>query len=342
MAKNEIANDWLSDIKKQFGKNAFKTARQIERISVIPTGCLTLDLALGVGGIPRGKVIEIYGPFSSGKTSLAYGLINEVEKLGGRAAVFDYEAASDPQWMSKWGIDVDSLLVAKPDSAEIGIDMIKATIKSGAVDLIILDSLSAFVPSRIVTADAADNHMGVLARLMSEQLPNITKLCDEYQTNFVVLNQIRSKIGVTFGNPITTSGGSAMGFYSSVRIQTGGSIKITDVEAKAEDITSSVVDRRFTISKNKVAPPQKVAETRVFVEGGYDRGYDLLQIGDKLEIITKTGHTYFFKEEKLATGKENTIAFLNGDSELAICFENEIRERLGLPQIVYNTGAKRI
>ncbi len=315
----------LSQIEKQFGKGAVmrmgdsKAPRDIEAIS---TGSLGLDIALGIGGLPKGRVVEIYGPESSGKTTLTLQVIAECQKLGGTAAFIDAEHALDTTYAGKLGVKVDDLLVSQPDTGEQALEIADMLVRSSGVDIVVIDSVAALTPKAEIEGEMGDSHMGLQARLMSQALRKLTANIKRSNTLVIFINQIRMKIGVMFGNPETTTGGNALKFYASVRldIRRIGAIK------KGEEVVGS--ETRVKVVKNKVAPPFKQAEFDIIYNEGISRAGEIIEIGSTLNIIDKSGAWYSYNGERIGQGKDNTRNFLKQHPEMAREIEGKIRQQL--------------
>lgn len=304
--RKDALEEALHQIEKQFGKGAIMRLGDAAKmnIDVIPTGILSLDIALGVGGIPRGRIIEIYGPESSGKTTVTLHIVAEAQKMGGTAAFIDAEHALDPQYASKLGVNINELLISQPDMGEQALEITEALVRSNSVDIIVVDSVAALVPRAELEGEMGDSHMGVQARLMSQALRKLTGIVGKTQTTVVFINQIRDKIGIVYGSPETTTGGRALKFYSSVRI---------DIR-KAEPIKngSDIIGNRTKVKvvKNKVAPPFKVAEFDMIYGEGVSRVGSLLDIAVDQDIIKKSGSWFSYKEERIGQGRENAKKYL--------------------------------
>jgi len=311
----------ISGIEKQFGKGSIMMlgANTFVPVDVIPTSSLGLDRALGVGGFPRGRVIEVYGPESGGKTTLTLHVIAEAQKLGGQAAFIDAEHALDPVYARKLGVDVDNLLVSQPDNGEQALEIAEALIRSNKVAVIVIDSVAALVPRAELEGDMGDAQMGLQARLMSQALRKLTAITGKSQTCLIFINQIREKIGVMFGNPETTTGGRALKFYSSVRldIRRFESIKEGDVVIGAKT--------RIKVVKNKVASPFKQTECEIYYGFGLSRESDLLTIGAELNVIEKSGTWFSYKNERLGQGFQNARIFLKANPDIAAKIETQLR-----------------
>jgi len=320
----------LGQIEKQFGKGAVMRLGDSgvdSSIGVVSTGSLSLDIALGIGGLPRGRVIEIYGPESSGKTTLALQVVAECQKTGGAAAFVDAEHALDPTYAEKLGVDIDDLLVSQPDTGEQALEITDMLVRSGAVDVVVVDSVAALTPKAEIEGDMGDSHMGLQARLMSQALRKLTGNIKRSNTMVIFINQIRMKIGVMFGNPETTTGGNALKFYASVRldIRRIGAIK------RGDEVVGN--ETRVKVVKNKVAPPFKQCEFEILYGEGSSREGELIDLGVKLGMIDKAGAWYSYNEERIGQGKDNVRTFLKEHSEMADEIDKRIREEL-LPKKV--------
>lgn len=298
------------------------SSESIQQVEVIPTGALSLDLALGVGGIPRGRVIEIYGPESSGKTTLALHIIAEAQKRSGIAAFIDAEHAFDRRWAKRLGVQLDSLLFSQPDDAEQALEIVETLVRSGAVDVVVVDSVAALAPRVEIAGEMGDSHVGVIARLMSQALRKLTAVISKSRTCVIFINQVREKIGVTYGNPEVTPGGRALKFHASVRmeIRRGEALKVG---------TDTVGYRtRVRIVKNKVAPPYTVAEFDIEFTSGISREGSILDIATEYDIVRKSGSYFSFGETRLGQGRENAKAFLRENPTVAEAIEQRVRELL--------------
>ena len=311
---------------KQFGKGAVLRlgADNVVPVAVISSGCLSVDAALGVGGFPRGRVVEIYGPESSGKTTLALQVIAQAQKLGGVAAFIDAEHALDPGYARKLGVDVDNLLVSQPDTGEQALEITAALIQSGAIDIAVIDSVAALVPKAELDGDMGDNHVGLHARLMSQALRKLTGMVARTNTCMVFINQIREKIGVMFGSPETTTGGRALKFYSSVRVDIRRIAAIKDGESVVGNRT------RVKIVKNKVASPFKEAEFDILYGEGTSREGDLIDIGVSKNMVEKSGSWFSYHGERIGQGRENARNYLKEHPEMAQRLDEELRVALGI------------
>ena len=312
----------LGDIKKRYGEGAVMRLGETSHldVQVIPTGSLALDMALGVGGIPRGRVTEIYGPEASGKTTLCQHIVAEAQKLGGVCAYVDMEHALDPTYAAKCGVDVENLYISQPDMGEQALEIAETLVRSGAVDVVVIDSVAALVPRAEIEGDMGDATMGAQARLMSQALRKLSGAIKQTNTAVIFTNQLRQKIGVMFGNPETTSGGVALKYYSSVRLD----IRRIESIKVGKDIIGNRA--RVRVVKNKVAPPFKVAEFDIMYNEGISRFGDLIEIGVELDILEKRGSYYAYGDETLAQGRENTKDYLKEHPDFADQLEAEIRE----------------
>jgi recombination protein RecA len=326
-SRNKAIDAALSQIEKQFGKGAIMKLGQkgaAVAVEVIPTGSISFDLALGIGGFPRGRVIEIYGPEATGKTTLALHVIAEAQKRGGQAAFIDAEHALSPAYAARIGIDIDNLLISQPDFGEQALEIAEVLVRSGAVDVIVIDSVAALVPKAELEGEMGDSHMGLQARLMSQALRKLTAIVARSKTCFIFINQLREKIGVFIGNPETTTGGRALKFYASLRIDVRRVSVIKDGE--------SVVGNRAKVKivKNKMAPPFREAQFDIIFGEGISREGDLVDIGFETGILDKAGTWYSYKSERLGQGRENVKKLLKENKELAAQLEAEIRTKVGL------------
>ncbi len=312
----------LAQIEKQFGKGAIMKFDEHSKmvIETIPTGSLSLDLALGVGGIPKGRIIEVYGPESSGKTTLASHMIAEVQRRKGQAAFIDAEHAFDPEYARKLGVNVDELLISQPDAGEQALDIAETLVKSGGIDIIVIDSVAALTPRAEIEGDMGDSHMGLHARLMSQALRKLTGVISRSNTTVVFINQIRMKIGVMFGSPETTTGGNALKFYASVRLDIRRVAQIKDGDAVIGNRT------RVKVVKNKVAPPFKLAEFDIMYGAGISREGDILDLSVTHEIVAKSGSWFEYAGQKLGQGREAAKQFLKDNPKVAAEVEKKVRE----------------
>ncbi len=314
----------LGQIEKQFGKGSVMRLGDggiSQNIETVPTGSLGLDIALGIGGLPRGRVVEIYGPESSGKTTLALQVIAEIQKLGGAAAFIDAEHALDPQYAKKLRVNIDDLLVSQPDSGEQALEITDMLVRSGGVDAVVIDSVAALTPRAEIEGEMGDSHMGLQARLMSQALRKLTANIKRSNTLVIFINQIRMKIGVMFGNPETTTGGNALKFYASVRldIRRIGAIK------KGEEVIGN--QTRVKVVKNKLAPPFRQCEFDIIYNEGISKEGELIDIGAEKEIVEKSGAWYSFNKERIGQGKDNARQFLKDNPDIAREIEKRIREQ---------------
>jgi recombination protein RecA len=312
----------LSQIEKQFGKGSIMRlgdTEVAEDIQAVSTGSLGLDIALGIGGLPRGRVIEIYGPESSGKTTLTLSVIAQMQKLGGTAAFIDAEHALDPQYAQKLGVNVGELLISQPDTGEQALEIADMLVRSGSVDIVVVDSVAALVPKAEIEGEMGDSHMGLQARLMSQALRKLTGNIKRTNTMVIFINQIRMKIGVMFGNPETTTGGNALKFYASVRLD----IRRTGAIKRGDEVIGS--ETRVKIVKNKVAPPFKQAEFDILYGEGISREGEILELGSDLKIVEKSGAWYSYNGEKIGQGKDNSREYLKEHPEVADEIDAKIR-----------------
>jgi recombination protein RecA len=316
----------LAQIERQFGKGSVMRLGQEGRppVEVIPTGSIALDIALGIGGLPRGRVVEIYGPESSGKTTLALHAVASAQKNGGIAAFVDAEHALDPEYAKKIGVDIDALLVSQPDTGEQALEITDMLIRSGAIDVVVIDSVAALVPRAEIEGEMGDSHVGLQARLMSQALRKLTGAINQTKTTAIFLNQLREKVGVMFGSPETTTGGKALKFYASVRLD------IRRIETM-KDGTDAVGNRtRVKVVKNKMAPPFKVADFDILYGVGISREGGLIDMGVEQGFVRKSGAWYTYESDQLGQGKENARTFLKENPDLANELEKKIKEKLGV------------
>jgi recombination protein RecA len=319
----------LDDLKKRFGEGAVMRLgdRNELNIDTIPTGCLSLDIALGIGGLPRGRVIEIYGPESSGKTTLCQHIIAEAQKEGGIAAFVDVEHALDPTYAEKCGVNVADLYVSQPDTGEQALEITEALVRSGAVDVVVVDSVAALVPRAEIEGEMGDSHMGLQARLMSQALRKLSGTVKQSNCMLIFTNQLRQKIGVMFGNPETTTGGMALRFYASVRID----IRRIQAIKDSGEITGNRT--KITIKKNKVAPPFRNCEFDIMYNQGISKSGDILDIAVEEGIVDKRGAFFSYGEQRLAQGRENAKTYLESNPDLMFTIENRVREAKGIPTL---------
>ena len=317
----------LSQIEKQFGKGSIMrlgAGEAIKDIEVVSTGSLGLDIALGVGGLPRGRVIEIYGPESSGKTTLTLQVIAEMQKLGGTAAFIDAEHALDPQYAQKLGVKVEDLLISQPDNGEQALEIVDMLVRSGSVDIVVVDSVAALTPKAEIEGEMGDAQMGLHARLMSQALRKLTANINRSNTMVIFINQIRMKIGVMFGNPETTTGGNALKFYASVRLD----IRRTGAIKKGDEVVGN--ETRVKIVKNKVAPPFKEANFDILYGEGISREGEVIELGVLHKLVEKAGAWYSYNGEKIGQGKDNAREFLRANPAISVEIENKVRAALGI------------
>ena len=319
----------LSQIEKQYGKGSImklgdKSANL--NIEVVPTGSLSLDLALGLGGMPRGRVIEIYGPESSGKTTVALHVVAEVQKMGGIAGFIDAEHALDPVYAKNIGVDIDNLYISQPDYGEQALEITETMVRSGAVDIIIVDSVAALVPKAEIDGEMGDSHVGLQARLMSQALRKLTAVISKSNCIVVFINQLREKVGIMFGNPETTTGGRALKFYSSIRLDVR---KIETLKSGGEVVGSRT---RIKVVKNKIAPPFKEAEFDIMFGEGISKYGDILDIAASIDVVNKSGAWYAYNGEKIGQGRENAKLFLKNNPAISDEIEAQIRERFCLEE----------
>ncbi|MDH4059597.1 MAG: recombinase RecA [Aquincola sp.] len=318
----------LAQIEKQFGKGSIMRlgdGEAVEAIEAVSTGSLGLDIALGIGGLPRGRVVEIYGPESSGKTTLTLQVIAEMQKTGGTCAFIDAEHALDTGYAQKLGINLQELLISQPDTGEQALEIVDALVRSGSIDLVVIDSVAALTPKAELEGEMGDSLPGLQARLMSQALRKLTATIKKTNTMVIFINQIRMKIGVMFGNPETTTGGNALKFYASVRldIRRTGSIK------KGEEVIGS--ETKVKVVKNKVSPPFKTAEFDILYGEGISREGEIIDMGVNAKVLDKSGAWYAYNGEKIGQGKDNAREFLRENPDLAVEIENKVRESMGIP-----------
>lgn len=325
--KKKALNEALSKIEKDFGKGAVMRLgdpNSIGEVEVVPTGALSLDIALGLGGIPRGRVIEIYGPESSGKTTVSLHMVAEIQKRDGIAAFIDAEHALDPQYAKRIGVDIDELYISQPDTGEQALEIAEMMVRSGAIDIVVIDSVAALVPKAEIDGDMGDSHMGLQARLMSQALRKLTPVVSKSKCIVIFINQLREKIGVMFGSPEVTTGGKALKFYASVRL-----------DVRKIDIIKSGGDRignrtRIKVVKNKIAPPFKEAEFDIMYGTGISREGDILDLASNIDVVNKSGSWYSYNGSKIAQGREGTKIYLSEHPEILTEIENKVREYYNL------------
>ncbi len=316
----------LTKIEKDYGKGAIMNMGEndVVDIDIIPTGCLTLDLATGVGGVPRGRIIEVYGPESSGKTTLTLHIIAEAQKKGGIAAFIDAEHALDPIYAEKLGVDLKNLYVSQPDNGEQALDITEALVSSGSIDIIVIDSVAALTPKAEIEGEMGDSHVGLQARLMSQALRKLTGIVKKSNTCVVFINQLREKVGVMFGSPETTAGGKALKFYASMRID----VRKSETIKNGTDIVGNKV--KIKLVKNKLAPPFKVCEADMIYGKGISKYGCILDLAVANDLISKTGSWFSYKDDKIGQGREKAIDFIIRNQEIAEELESNLREILGL------------
>ncbi len=326
--KEKAVKTAMSQIERQFGKGSIMKlgGREVEAVPVIRTGSLALDKALGVGGYPRGRVIEIYGPESSGKTTLALHAVAEAQKIGGIAAFIDAEHALDVGYARKLGVDCDELLVSQPDTGEQALEIADMLVRSGGIDIMVVDSVAALVPRSEIEGDMGDSHMGLQARLMSQALRKLTGTIGKTNTTIIFINQIRMKIGVVYGNPETTTGGNALKFYSSMRLE----IRRASPIKEGQEIMGNRT--KVKVVKNKLAPPFKNVEFDLMYGEGISRTGDLLDMGVELDIVDKSGSWYSYEGERIGQGRENVKLFLIDNQDIFENIELRVREALGIAE----------
>src|SRR5699024_9578144 len=321
-------------IEKQFGKGSIMKLgeQEVQKIATIPSGSLALDVALGIGGYPRGRVIEIYGPESSGKTTVALHAIAEAQKQGGQAAFIDAEHALDPTYARALGVDIEELLLSQPDTGEQALEIAEALVRSGAVDIIVVDSVAALVAKAEIEGEMSDSHVGLQARFMSQALRNLSGAINKSDSTAIFINQIREKVGVMFGNPETTPGGRALKFYSSVRLE----VRRAETLKKGNEMVGNRA--RLKVVKNKVAPPFKQAEVDIMYGEGISKEGEILDIGSDLDIIQKSGAWYSYNEERLGQGRENAKQFLRENEDISAEIQQAIRQHYHMDEPVEEQG----
>lgn len=322
-AKKEALEQALLQIEKQYGKGSImKLGERVhEKIDVIPTGCLVLDIALGIGGIPRGRVIEIYGPESSGKTTVSLHIIAETQKLGGTAAFIDAEHALDPTYAEKLGVNLDDLLVSQPDNGEQALNICETLVKSGSVDIVVVDSVAALTPKAEIDGEMGDSHVGLQARMMSQALRKLTGVINKSNTTVIFINQLREKVGVMFGSPETTTGGKALKFYASIRLDVRRKDTIKD--------GANIIGNRTVVKvvKNKLAPPFKTAEFDIVYGKGISRSGCVVDLALNADIIQKSGSWFSYNDEKIGQGKENVKQFLEEHQDIYDEITQKVKEK---------------
>jgi recombination protein RecA len=325
--KDKALDAAMSQLRKRFGDGAIMKMGEAPdlQIEAIPTGSIALDLGLGIGGVPRGRIVEIYGPESSGKTTLCQHIIAEAQKLGGTCAFVDVEHAMDPSYAAKCGVDIDNLYISQPDTGEQALEIAEALIRSGAIDVVVIDSVAALVPRAEIEGEMGDSHVGLQARLMSQALRKLAGAVKKSNCCLIFTNQIRMKIGVLFGNPETTTGGNALKFYASVRMEIRAS---QPIKIGTDDVGKRA---KVKIKKNKVAPPFRDAEFDIMFNEGISVAGDVLDVATEMEIVDKRGAYYSYGETRLGQGRENAKQFLQDNIVMMTEIENQIRERSNLP-----------
>lgn len=323
----------MSQIEKQFGKGSIMKLGEHSTLNIdsISTGCLDLDIALGIGGVPRGRIIEIYGPESSGKTTVALHVAAEAQKLGGAVAFVDAEHALDQSYARNLGVDTENLIVSQPDTGEQGLEIAEALVRSGAIDVLVVDSVAALVPRAEIEGEMGDSHVGLQARLMSQALRKLTGTINKSKCVVIFINQLREKVGVMFGNPETTTGGRALKFYSSIRLD----VRRIDSIKQGDEIVGNRT--RVKVMKNKVAPPFKQAEFDIMYNEGISRNGNIVDVGVKENIVQKSGAWFSYGDIRLGQGRENAKNYLKENPEIALEIENKIRAKYDLPVMVDNT-----
>ncbi len=322
--KEQALNEAIKQLEKQYGKGAVMRLgeRTSVEVDVIPTGSLTLDIALGIGGYPKGRIVEIYGPESSGKTTLTLHAIAEVQKQGGRAAFIDAEHAIDPVYARNLGVNIDELILAQPDSGEQGLEIAETLVRSGAIDLVVVDSVAALVPQVEIDGEMGDSQMGLQARLMSKALRKLSPVINKSDCTIIFINQLREKIGVMFGNPETTTGGRALKFYSSVRIE----IRRSEAIKQGTDIVGNKT--KIKVVKNKVSPPFKATQVDIIYGKGISRTGEVLDLAVEKDVVDKSGAWYAYKGDKIGQGRENSKIFLESHPEIMDDITSQILETL--------------
>lgn len=325
--KKKALEQAILQIEKDFGKGSIMKLGDTssQKIDVIPTGCFPLDIALGIGGVPRGRIIEIYGPESSGKTTCALHIIAEAQKMGGTAAFIDAEHALDPSYASKLGVNVEDLYVSQPDNGEQALDICDTLVRTAAVDLVVVDSVAALTPKAEIDGDMGDNHIGLQARLMSQALRKLAGIANKSKTSIIFINQLREKIGVMFGSPETTAGGKALKFYASIRLDVR---KIDTIKESADNIIGNKT--KIKVVKNKLAPPFKVVEFDIMYGKGISKEGCVLDMAVKYEIVQKTGAWFSYNDEKIGQGKENAKQYLQDHKDVMEEIEKTVKEKANL------------
>ena len=322
--KEKALEQAIAQIEKQFGKGSIMKLGEapVQEVEVIPTGCLTLDMALGIGGVPRGRIIEIYGPESSGKTTVSLHIVAEAQKMGGTAAFIDAEHALDPLYAARLGVDIKNLYVSQPDTGEQGLEICESLVRSGSVDIVVVDSVAALTPKAEIDGEMGDSHVGLQARLMSQALRKLAGVTSKTKTCVIFINQLREKVGVMFGNPETTPGGKALKFYSSVRldVRKGEIIKDGDQSVGAKT--------KVKVVKNKMAPPFKTAEFDIVFGQGISKEGCLLDLAVQNDVVQKSGAWFSYNGEKIGQGKENTKGYLANNPDVYAEIEEKVKEAI--------------
>ena len=336
MDKLKAIENAMGQIEKQFGKGSVMKLGENSSMNLdsIPTGCLDLDIALGIGGLPKGRIIEVYGPESSGKTTVALHVAAEAQKLGGAVAFIDAEHALDPSYAKKLGVDIESLIVSQPDTGEQGLEIAEALVRSGAIDVIIVDSVAALVPRAEIEGEMGDSHVGLHARLMSQALRKLTGTIQKTGCIAIFINQLREKVGVMFGNPETTTGGRALKFYSSVRLD----VRRIDSIKQGDNVVGNRT--RVKVTKNKVSPPFKQAEFDIMYNEGISKTGNIVDVGVKEGFVQKSGAWFSYDEVRLGQGRENAKQFLKDNPDISLEIENKIREKYNLKTVAPAVAAK--
>lgn len=328
--KQKALDNALAQIQKQFGKGSvMKLGESGDTMNIVttPTGSLSLDIALGAGGIPKGRIIEIYGPESSGKTTVALHMVAEVQKLGGIAGFIDAEHALDPIYAAKLGVDVNNLYISQPDDGEQALEITETMVRSGAIDIVIIDSVAALVPKAEIEGDMGDSHMGLQARLMSQALRKLTGITNKSKCTVIFINQLRDKVGVSFGSPETTTGGRALKFYASIRLD----VRKIETLKQSNDFIGNRT--RVKVAKNKISPPFKIAEFDIMYGEGISKEGDVLDLASEINIVNKSGAWYSYNDIRLGQGRENAKVFLKENKDICLSIENEVRKNYNLPTI---------
>ncbi|NLM04757.1 MAG: recombinase RecA [Clostridiales bacterium] len=329
MEKKKALEMAISQIEKQFGKGSIMKLGEESQLSIesISTGSIGLDIALGIGGVPKGRIVEIFGPESSGKTTIALHIVAEAQKNGGTAAFIDAEHALDPIYAKNLGVDTDNLIVSQPDTGEQALEIAEALVRSGAIDVVVVDSVAALAPKAEIEGEMGDSHVGLQARLMSQALRKLSGAINKSNTTAIFINQLREKVGIMFGNPEVTPGGRALKFYASIRLD----IRKIDVIKQGNDIMGNRT--RVRVVKNKVAPPFRQAEFDIMYGIGISKSGDVLDVASDLEIIKKAGAWYSYGEHRLGQGRENAKQFLEDNPDIYLEIENLIRKHYNLPEV---------